>query len=65
MDKDNKKKPKKCKDLSFDECELSILRMSISEAKKENAQKELTDSPNIRNIITTVENFIKDKKKKK
>ena len=49
------------KKLSFQECELSILRHAVDNAQiKKN--KERVNTPQIKKIITIVENFLKDRK---
>lgn len=47
-----------CKNLSFEECELTILRSSIDESEKIQG-KEIMDLPETKQIITIVERFIK------
>ena len=49
-----------CKDLTFDDCELSILRMAVDKAEEKIA-KRVVNSDDIRNIIKIVEDFIKQK----
>jgi hypothetical protein len=49
-----------CNNLSFNECELSILRMAVDKAD-EKISRRTVNSPDIKNIITIVENFIKRK----
>ena len=46
-----------CKDLTFEECELAILRMAVDKAEETQGQK-LVNSPEIKKIIEVVENFI-------
>lgn len=46
-----------CKNLSFEECELTILRASVDKAEKIQGKKVL-DSPETKKIIKTVEQFI-------
>lgn len=50
-----------CKNLSFAECELTILRTSMDEIEKKEGRK-LVHSPTITTIIQTVEKFIKQNK---
>jgi hypothetical protein len=50
-----------CKDLSFSDCELAILRMAVDNAEKKMA-KRVVNSPDVQKIIDIVEQFIKDKK---
>lgn len=49
------------KKMSFDECELAILRSSIDTIDKKQA-KNLIESPEIKKIIKVVEDFIRSKK---
>ena len=49
-----------CKDLTFSDCELAILRMSVDKAQEKMA-KRVVNSDDIKNIINVVENFIKKK----
>jgi len=49
-----------CKDLTFDDCELAILRMAVDKAEEKIA-KRVVNSEDIRNIIKIVEDFIKQK----
>ena len=49
------------KDLTFDECELAILRVNVDKVEKEQG-KELVGSPEIKEIIKLVESFIQKKK---
>jgi hypothetical protein len=54
-------KPKNvCKDLTFEDCELAILRMAVDNAEKKIA-KRVVNSEDIRNIIKIVEDFIQKK----
>lgn len=50
-----------CKGLTFNECELVILRQSIDNAKFKTNQEELK-SPEIKIIFDILEDFIKKKK---
>ena len=47
-----------CKNLTFEECELTILRSSIDASEKIQG-KEIMDLPETKKIITIVEQFIK------
>ena len=47
-----------CKNLSFAECELTILRMAVDKAG-EKMGKRSVNSPDVQNIINIVEDFIK------
>ena len=49
-----------CKDLTFSDCELAILRMSVDKAQEKMA-KRVVNSDDIKNIINVVEDFIKKK----
>ena len=54
-------KPKNvCKDLTFEDCELAILRMAVDKAE-EKIGKRIVNSEDIKNIIKVVEDFIKKK----
>ena len=57
MSKDNNKM---CKDLSFEECELAILRKAIDNAENKMG-KRIVSTPEVQNIINIVETFIKQK----
>jgi len=50
-----------CKNLTFEECELTILRASVDKAEKIQGKKVL-DSPETKKIIRTVEQFIQQHK---
>lgn len=50
-----------CKNLSFSDCELTILRMAVDNAE-EKMGKRAVNSPDIQKIIDIVEEFIKHKK---
>ncbi len=54
------KKTKKCKGLSFEDCELAILRMAVDKAE-EKIGKRVVNSNEVQEIIKIVENFIKKK----
>ena len=47
--------------MSFEECELAILRSAVDKAEERQGRKE-ANSPDIKRIITIVENFIRKKK---
>jgi hypothetical protein len=49
-----------CKDLTFNDCELAILRMAVDNAE-EKIGKRIVSSEEIKQIIQIVENFIKVK----
>jgi hypothetical protein len=49
-----------CKDLSFSDCELAILRMSVDKAEQK-LGKRIVNTEDIKNIIQIVEDFIKRK----
>ena len=49
-----------CKDLSFDDCELAILRMAVDKAE-EKMGRRVVNSDDIREIIKIVEDFIRRK----
>ena len=49
-----------CKELSFSDCELAILRMSVDKAE-EKLGRRLIQSEELKKIISIVENFIKKK----
>jgi hypothetical protein len=49
-----------CKDLTFDDCELAILRMAVDKAEEKIA-KRVVNSDDIKRIIQIVEDFIKEK----
>ena len=54
-------KPKNiCKDLTFNDCELAILRMAVDKAEEKIA-KRIVNSDEIKKIIQIVEDFIKKK----
>ena len=50
-----------CKGLSFEDCELAILRMAVDKAE-EKIGKRIIDSDEIKKVIQIVENFIRKKK---
>ena len=50
-----------CKDLTFNDCELAILRQAVDKAQ-EIQGKEVANSPEVKKIINIVENFIRKKK---
>lgn len=47
--------------MSFEECELAILRSAVDKAEERQGRKE-ANSPDIKRIISIVENFIRKKK---
>ena len=49
-----------CKDLTFNDCELAILRMAVDKAEEKIA-KRIVNSDEIKKIIKIVEDFIKKK----
>jgi hypothetical protein len=53
-------KQKECKNLSFSDCELSILRMAVDKAEEKIA-KRVVNSDEVQKIIKIVEDFIKQK----
>ena len=55
------KQKKICKDLSFEDCELAILRMAADKAE-EKIGKRIVNSEEVKQIIIIVENFIKQKR---
>jgi hypothetical protein len=50
-----------CKNLTFNDCELAILRQAVDKAQ-EIQGKEVANSPEVKKIINIVENFIRRKK---
>ena len=54
------KKTNECKNLSFEDCELAILRMAVDKAE-EKIGKRIVNSEDIKKIIKIVEDFIKRK----
>jgi hypothetical protein len=61
--KDNKNKNTKhniCQDLTFQDCELSILRMAVDKAEEKLA-KRIVNSDDVKKMISIVEDFIKIK----
>jgi Poly(A) polymerase catalytic subunit len=49
-----------CKNLSFSDCELAILRQAVDTAEEKQG-KMIANSPEVKNVITIVENFIRKK----
>jgi hypothetical protein len=47
--------------MSFEDCELAILRSAVDKAEERQGRKD-ANSPDIKRIISVVENFIKNKK---
>ena len=60
MKKDEKQKKNICKGLTFQECELAILRMAVDKAEEKIA-KRVVNSDDIKKMIAIVEDFIKVK----
>ena len=54
------KKTGNCKDLSFEDCELSILRMAVDKAE-EKIGRRVVNSEDMKKLIKIVEDFIKRK----
>jgi hypothetical protein len=54
------KKDNLCKGLTFSDCELAILRAAVDKAEKRQGRKT-ANSPEIKRIITIVENFLRKK----
>ena len=54
------KKTNICKNLTYDDCELTILRQAVDEAEKTKGREKL-NSPELKKIIEIVENFLKVK----
>jgi len=52
----------KCKKMSFEECELAILRQTIDKAKTQGG-KEMINNPEIKEIINIVETFLRTRKR--
>jgi hypothetical protein len=50
-----------CKDLTFNDCELAILRLAVDKAEIIQG-KNVANSPQVKRIISIVENFIRKKK---
>jgi len=50
-----------CKNLSFEDCQLNILRDAMDYAEK-NLSKKVAQSPVVKNIFTIIESFILDNK---
>jgi hypothetical protein len=55
-----KNKKEVCKDLTFSDCELAILRTAVDKAE-ERQGKQTANSPEVKRIITIVENFLRKK----
>jgi hypothetical protein len=61
-DKNRKFAPSVCTDqMKFQDCELAILREAVDESEQ-NKGREISNSEEIRNILTIVEDFIRKKK---
>ena len=58
--KNKNKNPNMCKTLSFEDCELAILRQAVDTAEEKQG-KLVANSPEIKRIIGIVENFIRKK----
>lgn len=54
------KKDNLCKDLTFSDCELAILRQAVDKAETIQG-KQMANSPEIKRIISIVENYIRTK----
>jgi hypothetical protein len=54
------KKDNQCKGLSFSDCELAILRTAVDKAE-EIQGKKVANSPEVKHIISIVENFLRKK----
>ena len=54
------KQKKNCKGLSFEDCELTILRMAVDKAE-EKIGKRVVNSEEVKQMVIIVENFIKKK----
>jgi hypothetical protein len=52
---------KDCKDLTFSECELAILRMAVDKADEKKSKRNI-NAPEVKKIIKIVEEFLRDKK---
>ena len=52
----------KCEKMSFEECELAILRQAIDDAETREG-KTMTKKPEIKEIINIVESFLRSKKR--
>jgi len=55
------KKNKICDKLTFNECELAILRHAVDDADEERGKK-VNNSPEVKRIISVVEKFLRDSK---
>jgi len=55
------KKDKLCDGLTFADCELAILRQAVDKAE-EIQGKNTANSPEVKKIISIVENFLRSKK---
>lgn len=55
------KSPNICKNLSFSDCELTILRQAVDIAEEKRG-KMIANSPEVKRVIGIVENFIRSKK---
>ena len=52
---------KNCKNLTFSECELAILRMGVDKADEKKSKRNI-NAPEVKKIIKIVEEFLRDKK---
>ena len=52
----------KCEKMSFEECELAILRQAVDDAETREG-KTMTKNPEIKEIINIVESFLRSKKR--
>ena len=59
--KSKTKRKELCKNMSFDECELTILRMAVDNAQEKLGKRNIINK-DIDSIIRIVENFIRRKK---
>jgi hypothetical protein len=55
-----KNKKEICKDLTFSDCELAILRTAVDKAEDKQGRQS-ANSPEVKRIITIVENFLRKK----
>ena len=61
INKTRKNKINICSNLSFSDCEIAVLRQAIDKAEEKQGKRKI-ESPEIKKIITIVEDFIKKKK---
>jgi len=50
------------KNMSFEECELAVLRSAVDKIEKQTGRKKI-ENPEVKQIITVVENFLKKSKR--